>query len=392
MITDVYFPRVNGVSTSIQTFSADLQALGHDVALVAPGYGRSSLDVAGVFRVPSVPIPLDPEDRLMRWRRLQGLLQELAKDTFDLVHIQTPFLAHYAGVRFAEALRLPRVETYHTFFEEYFFHYVRFLPRRMLKALARRFSRSQCNDVDGLIVPSSQMREVLESYGIKAPMEVIPTGIAMEDFAGGDGPGFRERKGIPRDRPLVAFVGRVAFEKNIDFLLRMTARLKLDIPNILFVISGEGPALGALKERAHELSLADNVSFVGYLDRRTALLDCYRAADVFVFASRTETQGLVLLESMAVGTPVVSTAELGTRDVLRQGEGAVIVPEDEDEFAAAVAVLLKDKARRQDLGRAGERYARQWSARAMAERLATFYARVASARFLSKTTDRQRSL
>ena len=376
MVTDVYFPRVNGVSTSIQTFRRALHALGHEVCLIAPDYGTVTDEEAAILRVPALPVPLDPEDRLMRWRRLRSLLPRVRDGGFDLVHIQTPFLAHYAGVAFSEGLGVPRVETYHTYFEEYFFHYVRFLPKASLKALARRFSRGQCNDLDGLVVPSRQMRAVLEGYGVSAPMEVIPTGLALEDFSAGDGAAFRCRYRIPPERPIIAYVGRVAFEKNIDFLLRVTARLKAVIPDILFVVSGEGPALEALRERARKAGIERHVLFVGYLDRGGPLLDCYRAANAFVFASRTETQGLVLLEAMALGTPVVSTAIMGTRDVLRQGKGAVIVPEDEAAFTEAVAQLLRDEPRRRNLGRAGQRYAEQWTARAMAERLLAFYERI----------------
>lgn len=380
MVTDVYLPRVNGVSTSIQTFRREFHALGHEVLLIAPDYGALTEDEQGLIRVPALRVPLDPEDRFMRWRRLRNLLPQLAGGGFDLIHIQTPFLAHYAGVAFSNALDVPRVETYHTYFEEYFYHYVRFLPKQSLQGLARRLSRGQCNDLHGLVVPSHQMRTVLEGYGITVPMEVIPTGLDLEEFASGDREAFRRRYSIPPERPVIAYVGRVAFEKNIDFLLRVTARLKAVVPDILFVVSGEGPALTSLKEQARRLGLEAHALFVGYLDRRGPLLDCYRAADAFIFASRTETQGLVLLEAMALGTPVVSTAIMGTRDMLREGAGAVIVPEDESAFAAAVANLLQDEPRRRKLGAAGQRHAKQWTARAMAERLLAFYREVMDAR------------
>jgi glycosyltransferase involved in cell wall biosynthesis len=248
-----------------------------------------------------------------------------------------------------------------------------------LQALARRFSRSQCNDLDGLVVPTLEMRAVLERYGIAVPTAVIPTGLDLTDFAGGDGAAFRRRYAIAPERPVIAYVGRVAFEKNIDFLLRVTARIKTVMPDVLFIVSGEGPALGPLQDRARDLGLADATLFVGYLDRSGPLLDCYRAADAFVFASRTETQGLVLLEAMALGTPVVSTAVMGTRNVLREGQGALIVPEEEDAFAQAVVDLLRDEPQRRRLGAAGRRYAGQWTARAMTERLLAFYQEVVAA-------------
>jgi glycosyltransferase involved in cell wall biosynthesis len=358
------------------------------VVVVAPDYGAATEDEADVIRIPGRPVPFDPEDRLMRWGRLRELGTKLSRRGFDLVHIQTPFLAHYAGVAFSNALDIPRVETYHTYFEEYFYHYVRFVPKRALKAMSRRLSRGQCNDLDGLVVPSNQMRAVLGGYGIAAPMAVIPTGLSLDDFAAGDGDAFRRRHAIPPERPVIAYVGRVAYEKNIDFLLQVTARLKATVPDILFVVSGEGPALLALNEQTRKLGLEGNVRFVGYLDRGSALLDCYRAADVFVFASRTETQGLVLLEAMALGTPVVSTAVMGTRDILREGEGAVIAPEDEAVFARAVADLLQDEPRRRKLSVAGQSYAEQWTARAMAERMLAFYDVVLAASTLTKPAPR----
>lgn len=256
---------------------------------------------------------------------------------------------------------------------------MRCLPRTSLQALARRCARSQCNDLDGVVVPSRAMRSVLESYGVAAPLAVVPTGLALEDFAAGDGEAFRRRHAIPPGRPVIAYVGRVAFEKNIGFLLRVTARLRTLVPDILFVVSGEGPALASLADEARTLGLADRVRFVGYLDRGGPLLDCYRAADVFVFASRTETQGLVLLEAMALGTPVVSTAIMGTRDVLKHGDGAVIVPEDESAFAEAILDLIRDESLRRRLGAAGQRYAEQWTACATAERLLAFYREVVAA-------------
>ncbi len=123
-------------------------------------------------------------------------------------------------------------------------------------------------------------------------------------------------------------VGRVAHEKNIHFLVHVLAEVRKSVPDVLFVIAGEGPALPAVKRTVSSAGLDGNVLFVGYLDRRTALRDCYRAADVFVFASRTETQGLVLLESLALGVPVVSTAVLGTKEVLREARGAIVVAEE----------------------------------------------------------------
>jgi len=154
MLSDVYFPRVNGVSTSIQTFRRELQELGHEVWLVAPEYGQPMVHEQGIERVISRQVLFDPEDRMMRPRLLAQQLAMLRSCKFDLIHVQTPFVAHYAGLRLARRLGVPCVETYHTFFEEYLFHYLPFLPKGVWRVVARQFSRRQCNQLDGLVVPS----------------------------------------------------------------------------------------------------------------------------------------------------------------------------------------------------------------------------------------------
>ncbi|HYL19352.1 MAG TPA: glycosyltransferase [Burkholderiales bacterium] len=378
MLSDVYFPRVNGVSTSIQTFRRQLAQLGHETLLIAPEYGGGSPadDEPGILRIPSHQILFDPEDRRMELRRILRHLPELRQRQFDLIHIQTPFVAHYAGVALSARLGLPRVETYHTLFEEYLYHYVPFVPKAWMRAMARRFSRNQCNNLDALVVPSSAVRQVLRAYGVTVPTEVIPTGIELERLAGGDGSAFRARSGIAPGRPTLVHVGRVAFEKNIDFLLRVLVRVRERIPGVLLVISGEGPASQHLRRLARRLGLSEQVLFVGYQERTQALLDCYRAGDVFVFASRTETQGLVLLEAMALGVPVVAAAILGTKDILDPGKGALVAELREDDFAAKIVTLLEDKALRERLGREAQDYVREWAARRMAERMSEFYGRL----------------
>jgi glycosyltransferase involved in cell wall biosynthesis len=378
---------VNGVSTSIRTFRDELHRLGHVTTLVAPDYRltpgqavRDDGDDGRIVRVPARPVPRDPEDRAMRWRALRAALHRLGEQRFDLVHVQTPFLAHYAGMRFAWQCDVPCVTTYHTFFQEYLHHYVPALPRGATRALARRFSRHQCNATDTVVVPSTAMLEALRGYGVTRPIEIVPTGIRVQGMVGGDGAAFRAAHGIPPSRPMLLYVGRVAHEKNIDFLLRMFARVRAEVPGALLVVCGEGPALGPLSRQAREAGLGDGIRFLGYLDRERELPACYAAADVLVFASRTETQGLVLLEALAAGTPVVAIAAMGTRDVLDPEGGARIAPDDEPGFARVVVALLRDRHARLALGEAARRYAARWEAPVMAKRLEAVYSRLVRAK------------
>lgn len=377
MVTDVFFPRVNGVSTSIATFRRELVAQGHRVTLVAPGYGAEYPDDEDIVRIPGRRVPTDPEDRLMHWRRLREGLDDLRDIPFDAVHVQTPFLAHYAGTRFARRIGVPCVETYHTFFEESFHHYMRFLPAAITRRLARAVTQRQSRAVDRLIVPSGAMRERLDAYGVETPARILPTGLTARDFDVPDPTGFVLRRGLEVERPTIVHVGRIAREKNIGFLIDVLHRVRQRIPNVLLVVAGEGPALESVRRRVADLGLTGNVRFLGYLSRDGELQACYACGDVFVFASRTETQGLVVLEAMAAGTPVVSTAVMGTRDTVAAGRGALVAADDIDDFSDKVVRVLWDESLRRRLGDEGRQFAAEWKAERFAAELAGVYEELA---------------
>jgi len=344
--------------------------------LIAPDYGQHSPEPFEIIRIPSRYLPIDPEDRILKPRQLRRHDAALAQRGFDLVHIHTPFLAHYSGLRLARQLGIPVVETYHTYFEQYLHHYVSFVPAAWLQWAARSFAVSQCREVNALVVPSQPMHAVLQRYGVNTRTEVIPTGIVLEQFSHGDGARFRARHRIPAERPLLVHVSRLAFEKNIDFILRTLVQIKRAVPDVLLVIVGEGPARSQLVAQIHALGLTENTLLTGYLNRDGSLEDCYSAGAAFVFASRTETQGLVLLEAMALGVPVVSTAVMGTKEVLGDGRGALIAEENEADFAAKAVRLLTDSALRERLSREAVEHAQSWSAPVLAERLLQLYAKV----------------
>lgn len=373
-ISDVFFPRVNGVSTSINIFANELKALGHQVTLIAPSYGEDEKHEDWIVRMPSHKIYFDPEDRLMNYGKLKALLPWIKERHFDLIHIHTPFTAHYVGIFFGKKLDIPVVETYHTFFEDYLHHYLPFIPQFISRKIARTISRRQCNAVDGIVSPSKPMLDVLKQYGIQTPAEVVATGLDDSSFAKVDGEHFRISHNIPLAQPLLVFVGRVAHEKNIEFLLEMHVKLIKKHPEALLVITGEGPAEESIKNSIARLDIANKVRMIGYLDRSHALVQCYKAADIFVFASKSETQGLVLLEAMAQGTAVVAIAELGTKSILIEGEGVLIAKDDIEDFANKVSILLSDDSKRKAIGEKGRIYAQEkWGASVLAKKVAKFY-------------------
>lgn len=380
-ISDVYFPRINGVSTSIRTFVEQMQGLGHEVHLIAPDYGVSSQDETWIKRIPARNIYFDPEDKLMKYGEAMQRLPGLRREKYDIVHVHTPFVAHYLGLELARELNVPCVETYHTFFEDYLHHYLPWIPKLMARGVARMISKRQCNAVDAIVAPSQPMLDVLRGYGVNVSAEVVPTGLQMQSFKAADGKAFRQRYGISLERPMLLYVGRVAFEKNIAFLIEMANVLVKEVPNVLLVITGEGPAEASLHKLTQQLGISNNVKFIGYLDRERELNACYQAADVFVFASKSETQGLVLLEAMAQGTPVVAIAELGTASILVNGEGALIVPDNINGFAEKVKHLLMYPEERFELGvRARSYVLAKWTASIQAERMVQFYADIMHAK------------
>ena len=310
----------------------------------------------------------------MKHSAIRRITSSLARRRWDVIHIHTPFLAHQLGVELSRITGCATVETYHTYFEEYAAHYVPWLPSWLLRSGSHWYSRRLCQQVDRLIVPSQQMLDVLSRYGITTPSSVIPTGIDLDAFRGGDGERFRRANDIGLDRPTLVNVGRLALEKNIGFLLQVTRALIEEFPDILFIIAGAGPAAERLKEQTATLGLTENVRFVGNLDPRTTLLDCYKAGDVFVFASPTETQGLVLIEAMALGVPIVSTAVMGTATVLANAHSARVSTEDVATFAGHVAALLRSPPERKVLSLAGPEDAKVWSVLVLMPQVVDLYA------------------
>lgn len=375
MVSDVYFPRINGVSTAIQTYRQALSAHGVSVSLVAPDYGNHAAE-AWISRVPARPVLGDPEDRLVRWGAMHDVVEAAVEHGCDLIHVQTPFVAHYAATSASRRYGIPVIATYHTLFEEYLKHYAPLVPAAWLRTLARRFSRQQCNVLDAVIVPSRAIHERLGRYGVTAPMHILPTGVSLDSPVSDGRQAFRARNGIAEKRPVALFVGRVAHEKNIGFLLDVVDLARDALPEILLVIAGEGPALAQLQRAVADRGLHGHVKFIGYLDRKTELPACYAAADAFVFASRTETQGLVLLEAMAAGLPVVALAEMGTIDILGVRRGAVVPEDNPVAFSLALTGLLRDPELRQHLSEEGRAYAAEWSDHALAGRMADLYQQV----------------
>ncbi len=385
MTTDTYFPRISGVASSIESFCAGLMRLGHKVDILLPTYDgqegsgmdrHNGHDTAQLWRLPARQIPLYPEERFMRLRALRAMRHALERAAYDIIHIQTPFIAHYYGVHLARRWRVPAVLSYHTYFEAYADYYYPKIPGALRRGMVRRVSRQQCNGVHGVVVPSRAMAEILWGYGVNPPVRVIPTGVQPHHFAEGNGTEFRRRHAIAPQRPTLLYAGRIAPEKNISMLFNMLPHILRQMPNVLLMLAGDGPARPMLETLAQTQDLTDAVRFLGYLDRKEALKDAYAAADLFVFPSQTETQGMVLIEALAAGLPVVGVPALGSADLLGLGKGTRSVRNDPMDMAHQCLTLLRDHGLRAQLAAEARQMAATWSEDLMAQKLSAFYAEV----------------
>ena len=341
MMTNTYTPHVGGVARSVQSFVDGYRRRGHRVLVVAPEFPDTPEEEQGVIRLPAIqrfngsdfsvvlPVP----------GYLSASLDEFEP---DVIHSHHPFLVGSTALRAAQARRCPLVFTHHTMYEQYT-HYV---PgdSDILKRFVIRLSTSYANLCDLVFAPSESVAGLLRRRGVRRPVEVIPTGVRREDFAAGDGARFRRAMGIPADARVVGHLGRLAPEKNLEFLAGAAARLLEADPRAWFLVVGEGPSAGEIRRILAGRGVADRLCLAGKRVQ-PELADAYHAMDVFAFASLSETQGMVLAEAMAAGLPVVAVDAPGVREVVRDGRNGYLLPSlDEAAFADALQGLFRHLA------------------------------------------------
>ena len=334
MMTNTYLPYVGGVATSVAAFTDDLRQRGHHVVVVAPEYDEAPDDEPDVIRLPaiqhftggdfSVIVPIHSA--------LHNRLEDFKP---DIVHCHHPYLIGSTAVRVAKKFDLPLVYTQHTMYEQYT-HYVP-VGSEKLKEFVVNLSTGYSNMADMVIAPSDSIAEIIRRRGVQTPIEVIPTGIDIKQFAAGSGQALRQEFDIVPDAWVVGHLGRLAPEKNLDFLSEAVAAFLLKEPRAHFVVVGYGPSQKPMNEFFTRKGLQDRVHFAGKRKGRK-LSDAYHAMDVFAFSSKSETQGLVVAEAMACGVPVVALDAPGVREVVTDGvNGYLLSREDSAAFADALA-------------------------------------------------------
>jgi glycosyltransferase involved in cell wall biosynthesis len=373
MFTNTYLPHVGGVARSVSTYEEEFCRRGHAVRIVAPQFDGVEDASGRVLRTPAIQ-NFNGSDFSVRIP-VPGLLAEFVDDFRPhLLHSHHPFLLGDAALRLAWSRRLPLVFTYHTMYEQYT-HYVP-LALEGFKRFAIQMSTDYCNLCSHVVAPSESVARLLAERGVTTPITAIPTGVDVRQFGGGDRGRFRQRLGIDENAAVVGHVGRLAAEKNLEFLARSVSRHLAARPDAVFLVVGAGE-LGELIES--EVAQAARPNQLVMAGRRTGqeLADAYAAMDVFAFSSQSETQGMVLAEAMAAGVPAVAVDGPGVREIVNSTNGRLL-PGDatEDDFAAALAELTADRPRLERLSRAARTTAAEFSIEHCADRLLAVYERL----------------
>ncbi|MEW5894201.1 MAG: glycosyltransferase [Candidatus Omnitrophota bacterium] len=336
MMSNTYKPIVGGLERSIEILVTEFRRRGHQVMLVSPEM-KGAPEEEGVFRIPAIQ-HFNGTDFSVELPVPMGLSAELNKFNPDIVHSHHPFLIGDTALRVASKFNVPIVFTYHTLYEEYI-HYV---PgnNALIKKFVIELAKGYCELCDHVIAPSDSVAALLKSRGVKTSISVIPSGIYFYDYMSLEPRRSPLLSGIPENAFIVGTAGRIAPEKNIDFLTAtMIAFLKRQ-PQAYFMVIGDGPLLKEVEKRFINAGLSNRFIATGTLTGGE-LASGYRSLDAFVFASHSETQGLVVVEAMSSGVPVVAIDASGVREVVKDRKnGRLIAGDDEREFVAALEWVM----------------------------------------------------
>ncbi|MEP0766654.1 MAG: glycosyltransferase family 4 protein [Fimbriimonadia bacterium] len=337
IFSDSYLPVLNGVSVSVHTLVAGLRARGHRVWVFAPAFpGHRDTD-PDVVRFRSLITPWAKGYPLAR-PPFRGTLRRFQRLPIEIVHTHTPFTIGFCGLRWAESAGIPILSTYHTMYDRYV-HYVPFFTRRYVAYKVAKHTRYYYGRVARVITPSHAAADVLRGHGVTTPIEVVRTGIPQAKAIPKSEA--RDRLGIPQDESTLLYVGRLASEKNLGLLLDCLPRWRTSFPNARLRLVGDGPGRPLLESRAAELGIRERLTVHGQVGHDEVLV-YMAAADLFVFPSTSETQGLVIGEAQSLGLPAVAVRGGGAPETIEHGVDGMVVADDAQEFAQAVEEILRD--------------------------------------------------
>ncbi len=373
--TDTYVPQVNGVVSSIVALKQELEKQNHKVYIFAPsvpGYKDNFKEKARIFRFRSFKFLFQPEYRVAQplcWK----FLRQISKIKLDIIHAHTPFSLGVLALLISYLQNRPLVYTHHTFYHEYVKIYLwkgRLFPPKAAKKITTAF----CNKCNAIIAPSLRVKHLLKKDGVKKKILELPSGISFQNFAqpikSND---FRRKHGISDKANVLIFVGRIAKEKNIEFLISVFEKISQELDDVYFVLVGDGIYRAKLNLFAEKIGSRKNIIFTGYL-QGSELIKSYQTADIFIYSSKTETQGLVVLEAAASGLPIVALKDLAFKNILIDSfNGYLVADESVEDFSQKVIKILKNSKMSEKMSQNSKALAQKFSVSNQTNKLVALY-------------------
>lgn len=379
VFSDSALPVLNGVSVSIDSLVRELRSRGHSVHLFTSTYPGHVDDDPNTHRFRSIRTPWTM-DYPLAVPPFYRKLREFRRHRFDLIHTHTPFTVGFVGLRWAESHEIPIVSTYHTHYDKYT-NYVPLAPKRYLRYKIAKHLNFYYNRVGHVITPSEASKRWIQRHSVHTPITVVPSGVPAPRMI--DRSEVRSQLGISTDRKALLYAGRVAREKNLGVLLDGVATAMRQDSSLELIVLGDGPARAELTARARELGVGDHVRFVGFVPRPD-VERYYAASDLFVFASMTETQGLVVVEAMSYGLPAIVVQGGGAGEVVEDGVNGRLVKNEPLAIARAIADVVGDDKRAAELSRGARLTSREFTIPAVTDRVVEVYNKAIATGYLPR--------
>lgn len=375
IFTNNYLPNPYGVSGSIESFRREFEKMGHSVYIFAPHWSDyvdknpnvfrySSLDVKIKFRFP-LPLPYS--------QKMDKIIENL---DLDIVHCQHPNLLGSAGYRWARKKNIPIVFTWHTLYDKYT-NFVPFVPKKLAAWWVIRGAVRFANKADQVIVPTESVEKIIKNWGVmNKNIEAVSTGVEEKDFEGSDGEVVRKKYQIKEDEIVLLSASRLTEEKNVRFLFEAIVDVLKKNKNVKFLHVGGGYLQNELEKFAKEKKIENQIIFAGEV-KREEMKNYYASADIFVYASKSETQGMIISEAMYTGLPVVAVRATGICDLVEDKKTGYLVPEDKKEFFEAVSGLIVDEEKRKLFSENAKKVAKEnYTSKVCAEKMIKVYERL----------------
>lgn len=372
IFTNNYLPNPYGVTGSVESFRHEFEKLGHEVYVFAPRYAEYSDANPHVFRYPSLDINVKFRFPMpIPWsRKMDGIIDGLE---LDIVHVQHPNLLGSAGLKWARRKGIPVVFTWHTLYDRYA-HFAKIIPEKFAAQWLIRQAAKFANQVDQVIVPTESIKGIIRGWGVINPnLSAVPTGIDENLFEHANAFRIRKELKIKGNELVLLLVSRLTQEKNVKFVMQAVAPLIQENLKIKFIVVGGGDHLESMKRVVSEYQIEDQVFFAGEVPR-SEVKDYYAAADMFVYGSTSETQGMIITEAMYAGLLIVAVAATGVSDQVTSGVNGTLVPEDVNELRWAVERLISHSDLRAKYQREAKLRSQQHIAPVCAARMLAIYA------------------